>query len=38
MSHTGDSFSADWGYTYIAGTEAFYTSKTAIDNFIINGQ
>jgi hypothetical protein len=37
MSHTGDSFSADWGYTYITGKEAFFTSKTAVEKFINNG-
>ena len=37
MSHTGDSFSADWGYTYVSGKEAFFTSKTAIEEYISTG-
>ena len=37
MSHTGDSFSADWGYTYIAGKEALFTSKSAIYEFLSKG-
>lgn len=37
MSHTGDSFSADWGYTYVTGKEAFFTSKTAVEAFVSTG-
>ena len=37
MSHTGDSFAADWGYTYLVGNESFFTSKTSIDEFIKTG-
>ena len=38
MSHTGDSFAADWGYTYISGKEAFFTNKNSIDKFIQTGK
>ena len=38
MSNTFDSVSADWGYTYISGKEAFFTSEEAISNFINNGK
>ena len=37
MSHTGDSFAADWGYTYLVGKESFFTSKSSIDEFIKTG-
>lgn len=37
MSHSGDSFSADWGYTYLCGDEAFFTSKEAIEEFLKTG-
>ena len=37
MSHTGDSFAADWGYTYLVGNESFFTSKTSLDEFIKTG-
>ena len=37
MSHTGDSFSADWGYTYVSGKEAFFTSLTAVNAFLETG-
>jgi hypothetical protein len=37
MSHTGDSFAADWGYTYLIGNESFFTSLKAVDKFIDTG-
>lgn len=38
MSHTGDSFAADWGYLYITGKQAFFTDENAIDKFIKTGE
>jgi len=38
MSHTGDSFAADWGYTYVAGKKSFFTSANAISSFIKSGE
>lgn len=37
MSHTGDSFAADWGYMYITGKQAFFTDEKSINNFIETG-
>lgn len=38
MSHTGDSFAADWGYTYITGKESFFTNIDSINRFIKSGE
>lgn len=38
MSNTFDSVSADWGYTYVSGKEAFFTSEEAIKSFINKGE
>ena len=38
MSHSFDSTAADWGYTYLAAEECFFTTATAMDSFIATGK
>lgn len=38
MSNTFDSTAADWGYTYLAAEECFFTTKTAVSTFIATGK
>lgn len=38
MSHTFDSVAADWGYTYLAAQNAYFTNATAFDKFLFTGK
>ena len=38
MSHCFDSTAADWGYTYLAAEECFFTTKHAMEQFVSMGK
>lgn len=38
MSNMFDSIAADWGYTYLAAKECFFTTETAWNNFVATGK
>lgn len=37
MSHTGDSFAADWGYTYVAAKQAYFLAESDWQYFVNSG-